>query len=168
MAGGIAFSARLGLIGDLESLERAIINAARPKIRAAADRTGEASVDDIISEIDQTYGERKGKERSEPLATASNYTHTVNDSPRGVTLVFMVSGSDNFRKKFGALNFGAGPHVIAPVRAPALANRQDTSRSPRGFFSRTPVLWSSSTGKFGTKFWQTAVKRALDGFGSRV
>lgn len=164
----IAFTARAGISGGAERLARAMIEASKPKLAAAAEATGEASQDLIVRGIGGTYGERKGKARSEPLATAGNYTYKVNPSPRGVELVFDVTGSPNFLKKFGALNYGAGPHVIAPRASRVLANRQDTSRSPRGFFSKDPVLWSTSTGKFGTRFWQAAVKEALDGLPGRL
>lgn len=169
------FSARTSIAGGSASLARAIVNATRPKLQAAAEATGRDAAEQTARAAASSFGKRKGKPRSEPLADSARYTHRVNTQPRGVQLIFEVEGSNEFKAKFGALNYGSVPHSIAPRARGVLANPQDKGRPKRshngrfarnrGFFSTIPVTHPGTSGK---RFWERACRAALDRFGDHL
>lgn len=155
----IRFTSRAFIRGGTVRLADAIINSTRPVVRTACHETGKRAQQNILAIIGSTYGQRRGKQRSEPLANRSRYPYRVNTSRRGAQIVFRVDGSFEFKQKFGALNFGTSPHVIAPVNAPWLANPEDD------FFSPVPVMWTPTNGsKWGTHFYEEGIQEALDEF----
>lgn len=162
MAQGITFTGR-NQAGGAFNLSRALMAAAMPRIERAAELTIKDAQDGIISNIHATYGQRQGAARSEPLADVARYPGEIETRPTGVTIRFRVEGSPAFLAKWGALNYGAAAHTIAPRnQRGVLANRTT------GFFARGPVTWSSSTGKFGTRFWNRAIEDALQFFRHRL
>jgi len=161
---GFAFNARTSIAGGTQRLARAMVEASKPKLIRAAEATGEDSVGRILGIIGTTYGQRKGKARSEPLFSYDAYIYKINPSARGVELVFSVKGDDAFMKKFGSLNYGSVAHTISPRGGP-LANKADTSKRPKGFFSKTAVI---HPGTAGSGFWERGIEQALGGFVSRL
>ena len=139
--------------------EDALINAARPIIRAAAERCGRAAQEHILDRIEATTGKRQGKARSEPLASPAHYPYDVISSSRNVRLVFKVQGSAAFKAKFGALNYGSVAHEIPGAK---MSNRQ--YRGPgyaRPFFAKGTVLHPGTSGRH---FFEDGITEAVDQF----
>jgi hypothetical protein len=147
--------------GGGSTFEDAMVNAARPIVRAAAERCGRAAQDHILDRIDATTGKRQGKSRSEPLLDAARYPYEVVSSTRNVRLVFKVSGSAAFKAKFGSLNYGSVEHTIPGAR---MSNPQ--FRGPgyaKPFFAKGAV---THPGTAARNFFEDGIEQAVDQFAS--
>jgi hypothetical protein len=169
MAGRIAFKARTSLAGGGATLERALIDAARPKLRRAADATGAEGIDNIVANASADYstGSESSRRRGIPsIADPGQYDYTINEAGRGRTggleLVFTVDNSPGFGGKFGALNFGTGgSYTIEPRSRPQLGNRADQFIVARGHLVEHP-------GHAGTHFYERGVSEAVANFRSHL
>jgi hypothetical protein len=162
---GITFTGR-NTAGSFQRLSAALMKAALPRIERSAEITTQDAQDGILANIAADFGERKGKARSEPLATRSNYECDWDTRPTGVVMRFSVKGSPGFMAKWGALNFGSGEHQIPRSGMPA-------GRNGRPFIGTVESDMRSSTsvthpGTTGTRFWNRAIEDALRGFRNRL
>ena len=163
MAGGIRFTART-FRGGGTTFEDALINAARPAIRAASEATGQEAQRNIVANASSDYntGSESSRRRGIPsIADPGQYPYRVNTSPTGAQLVFSVAGPAAFKGKFGALNFGSGSYVIEPRGRPQLGNELDGFIVGRGSNVEHP-------GHAGTHFYERGIQQAVDNFSSHL
>ena len=156
---GIRFTAQT-FRGGGQVFERALIDAARPVIRNACNECADQAKHNIVSNIRATTGQRQGKARSEPLADEARYPVTVNTSNTGAQMNFRVVGSAAFKAKFGALNYGSGPHEISGAKMGNVDN-PSTDRRKKGFFAVGTV---THPGTAGRRFFEDGIEQALSDF----
>jgi hypothetical protein len=159
----LTFTGTARATGGTSALARALVAAAKPALSPRVRALGDDGKRRIVDNVSRLYTPRAShRSRSAPLHSPGNYTTLMVETPDGFRMRFAISGGDLFKAKFFSLNNGTRPHRIYPHGPYKLAFPWPNEGDPYVF--RRSVTWTERGGKFGTHFYDDAIRDAIAAF----